>query len=310
MGGRWRKTKKVVVDREYRARRRRSYGLWLKKIKSLPKSKKKEIIRKRQVARDKGFDMGELWDHRNWGMHEFEVGEDENLDIVVQLYAKLGLHRYNMLEGTNLQLHEIEKYNRYGSYMPARYYITLLAEDPATPSSSLVTFQTDLSEKSCNALKHCCAVARIKGTTSTGNMHVFHDDMDNFYDYRDLPEWPSFADDESRFLYELLESDWEENDWIGLYLQVAVATTDRPNHYHNPDLSGLKILNVVVETEENLPKENVLKCFGTVLVYITYDQDLGVDNGGGVCKRRAIVRRTVDLISKCFCLVGRTRSLP
>lgn len=59
MGGRWRKTKKVVVDREYRARRRRSYGLWLKKIKSLPKSKKKEIIRKRQVARDKV--TAELW---------------------------------------------------------------------------------------------------------------------------------------------------------------------------------------------------------------------------------------------------------
>lgn len=43
-------------------------------------------------------------------------------------------------------------------------------------------------------------------------MHVFHDDMDNFYDYRDLPEWPSFADDESRFLYEVIIT--EEYSWL------------------------------------------------------------------------------------------------
>ena len=51
----------------------------------------------------------------------------------------------------------------------------------------------------------------------------------HFRDDRDLPEWP---DDKcsSRFLYEVMESEWEENDWIGLYLQVAIVTTDRRDY--------------------------------------------------------------------------------
>ncbi|KAJ0234095.1 hypothetical protein HA466_0276370 [Hirschfeldia incana] len=316
MGGRrWRKKKKegkqelLVVDSEYRAPKKRSYGLWEKKIASLREAEE-DIIRKRKDALHKetaelwrkvwetdGFDMGGLRDHRYWGMRAFKGGKD--CPIVVKLYAKVGLHRYNMLEGTNLQLTEIEKYNRYGMFMPACYYITLLAEDPAATPSSLVTFQTILSERKCNTLNLNCTVARLKGTKSTGN-------TDQFDDNRDLPEWPSFADDKSRFLYEVMESEWKENDWIGLYLEVAVVTTNRRNH--NPNLSGLKILDVVVETEENLPKETLLKCFTSVVVYISYDQDLGGDSG--VCKRRAIVRRTVDLISKRFGLVGKTRPLP
>ncbi|WZZ62886.1 hypothetical protein YC2023_062993 [Brassica napus] len=279
MGGRWRRKKKqelLVVGSEYRERRR-SYWLWAKKIKS-----EEEIIRKRKdaetaelwrkVRETDGFDMGELRDHRDWGMHEFSGGKD--CLLVVQLYAKVGLHRYNVLEGTNLQLHEIEKYNREGTYMPARYYITLLAaeEDPSATPASLVTFQTELYERKCCTLNLTCLIARLKGTKSTGNMGR------HFRDDRDLPEWP---DDKcsSRFLYEVMESEWEENDWIGLYLQVAIVTTDRRDYTYKPNLSGLKILNVVVETEENLPKETLLKCFPSVVVYISYDQDLGADNG-------------------------------
>lgn len=40
--------------------------------------------------------MGGLRDHRYWGMRPFKGGKD--CPIVVQLYAKLGLHRYNILE--------------------------------------------------------------------------------------------------------------------------------------------------------------------------------------------------------------------
>ncbi|KAJ0234094.1 hypothetical protein HA466_0276360 [Hirschfeldia incana] len=250
MGGRrWRKKKKEgkqeelwVVDNEYRAApKRRSYaGLWAKKIESLRCKSEEEIIRKREDAFYKktaklwrkvwetdGFDMGKLWDYRDWGMRAFKGGKD--CPIVVQLYSKLGLHRYNMLEGTNLQLHEVEKYNKEGRFMPARYYITLLAEDPAATPSSLVAFQTELYESSCNTLNHTCVIARLKGTKSTGN-------LDRFHDGRDLPEWPSFAADDdksSRILYEVLESEWEENDWIGLYLQVAVVTTNRRRAYDN-----------------------------------------------------------------------------
>ncbi|KAH0863751.1 hypothetical protein HID58_080962 [Brassica napus] len=43
------------------------------------------------------------------GMSVYKGGVD--CPLVARLYAKVGLHRYNMLEGTNLHLREIEKYN-------------------------------------------------------------------------------------------------------------------------------------------------------------------------------------------------------
>ncbi|KAF3569854.1 hypothetical protein F2Q69_00060624 [Brassica cretica] len=116
-----------------------------------------------------------------------------------------------------------------------------------------------------------------------------------FFDAVDLPgKWPSkeaFAD-KTRFLYK--ESDWEEHDWIRLYMEIAFFNSDR-------------WLNYVVETEENLPHETVLKSFRNVLVYIRYDQDLGAD---GVCKHIAIVRRTVELTTHCVCLFGESLLVP
>lgn len=74
---------------------------------------------------------------------------------------------------------------------------------------------------------------------------------------------------------------------------------------HN--MSDLKILDVVVETEENVPRETVLKSLRNVLVYIRYDQDLGAD---GVCKHIAIVRRTVEPTTHCVCLLGESQLVP
>lgn len=69
-----------------------------------------------------------------------------------------------------------------------------------------------------------------------------------------------------------------------------------------PELSDLKIVEVMVETKENvqLPNER-LKGFKDATFYIKYDQDLGE---GQVCKRRAIIRRTVDLRTERMSLVG------
>ncbi|KAH0863752.1 hypothetical protein HID58_080963 [Brassica napus] len=100
------------------------------------------------------------------------------------------------------------------------------------------------------------------------------------------------------------ESYWEEHDWIRLYMEIAFFNRDR---WLNHNLSDLKILNVVVETEENLPYETVLKSFRNVLVYIRYDQDLGAD---GVCKHIAIVRRTVEPTTHCVCLFGESLLVP
>ncbi|KAG2256754.1 hypothetical protein Bca52824_076048 [Brassica carinata] len=219
------------------------------------------------------------------GMSVYKGGVD--CPLVARLYAKVGLHRYNMLEGTNLHLREIEKYNLVCIPMPVSYYITLLAEDP-------------IDQTSLGQMDFSCYISRPKGIKS----EIY---PKQFFDAVDLPgKWPSkeaFAD-KTRFLYKMQESDWEEHDWIRLYTEIAFFNSDR---WLNHNLSDLKILNVVVETEENLPHETVLKSFRNVLVYIRYDQYLGAD---GVCKHIAIVRRTVELTTHCVCLFGESLLVP
>uniref|UniRef100_UPI0015516347 MS5a n=1 Tax=Brassica napus TaxID=3708 RepID=UPI0015516347 len=218
--------------------------------------------------------------------------------LVVKLYATVGLHRYNMLEGTNLYLHKIEKYVVVCTLMPVSYNITLIAEDPAT--SSFVVFETNVDQRSLGQIDFTCYISRPKGIKS----EIY---PNQFFDAKDLPDkWPSkeaFAD-QSRFLYKMQKSDWEEHDWIRLYMEISFFNRDRCLD-HN--MSDLKILDVVVETEENVPRETVLKSLRNVLVYIRYDQDLGAD---GVCKHIAIVRRTVEPTTHCVCLLGESQLVP
>lgn len=96
---------------------------------------------------------------RDWRMLPF-TGKD--CPLVVKLYGMLGLHRHNMLEGTNLHLHGIEIYNKRGMSMPASYYITLLAYDPAI--SSHVASETLADEGGYNIMNVICDIARIKKT--------------------------------------------------------------------------------------------------------------------------------------------------
>ncbi|KAL0697575.1 hypothetical protein Bca4012_053697 [Brassica carinata] len=290
----------IVVDSdEYRAPRR-SNRHWEKKQKALRKAHREETARKeeetlrkaeeafwRKVDETDGFDI-EIEGAPCYfgGMSVYKGGVD--CPLVVRLYAKVGLHRYNMLEGTNFHLHEIDKYNLVCIPMPVSYYITLLAEDPAT--SSLVVFQTKIDQRSLAEMDFTCYISRPKGIVSG----IY---PKQFFDGEDLPDkWPSeeaFAD-KRRFLYKVQESDWEEHDWIRLYMEIAFFNRDR-------------WLNVVVETEENLPYETVLKSFRNVLVYIRYDQDLGAD---GVRKHIAIVRRTVEPTTHCVCLLGESLLVP
>ncbi|CAH8354044.1 unnamed protein product [Eruca vesicaria subsp. sativa] len=322
-----------VVDSEYR-RPTRSYRRWEKKHKARCKAQREEIalreeetLRKaeelfwRKVDETDGFDIEiEGAPCRFGGMSVHKGGAD--CPLVVQLYAKVGLHRYNMLQGTNLHLHEVEKYVLVCTFMPVAYYITLIAQDPAT--SSFVVFQTQVDQRDLGQMDFSCFTSRPKGIKSD----IY---PKQFFDAKKLPEkWPSeeaFAD-KSRFLYkvgntlmndidnvaalispslfasQLQKSDWEEHDWIHLYMEIVFFYRDR---WLNHNMSDLKILDVVLETSENLPYETVLKSLRNVTVYIRYDQDLGAD---GVCKHIAIVRRTVEPTTQCVCLLGDSQLVP
>ncbi|CAF2108055.1 hypothetical protein HID58_080933 [Brassica napus] len=309
-GGRKRNPdERTVADLEYRAPGR-SYRRLEKKRMARRKAQREETARKeeetlgkaeeafwRKVDETDGFDI-EIEGAPCYfgGMSVYKGGVD--CPLVVKLYATVGLHRYNMLEGTNLHLHEIEKYVVVCTIMPVSYYITLIAEDPAT--SSFVTFQTHVDQRSLGQIDFTCYISRPKGTKS----EIY---PTQFFDAKDLPDkWPSkeaFAD-QSRFLYKMQKSDWEEHDWIRLYMEFSFFNRHR---CLNHNMSDLKILDVVVETEENVPHETVLKSLRNVLVYIRYDQDLGAD---GVSKHIAIVRRTVEPTTHCVCLLGESQLVP
>ncbi|CAA7017411.1 unnamed protein product [Microthlaspi erraticum] len=78
---------------------------------------------------------------------EVICNEGRPCPVLVLLYARMGLHRYNLLEGTKFELSGVTKYVKSKGTCACTYYITLDAIDPAV-GSSLQTFQTKVSEQS------------------------------------------------------------------------------------------------------------------------------------------------------------------
>ncbi|CAF1885255.1 unnamed protein product, partial [Brassica napus] len=90
-----------------------------------------------------------------------ETTKDKPAPEDIFLYARLGIHKYNMIQGTNLQLHGIEKYNMYCKARYSIHYVTAVAKDPAA-SGSLVTFQTKFYEEGFDFRRLTCSIARPK----------------------------------------------------------------------------------------------------------------------------------------------------
>ncbi|XP_019088006.1 PREDICTED: UPF0725 protein At1g02770-like [Camelina sativa] len=121
--------------------------------------------------------------------------------VLVKRYARLGIDRYNMSHGTNLQLHHLKKFNKTMNCQ-ASYYITLAACDPANiDPASLVTLQVGVAEGSSTArcsLNLSCFIAKPQGTpTDLLRSSGMVDDKVQ------LPCWPSDFSDTQRF-YEVI----------------------------------------------------------------------------------------------------------
>uniref|UniRef100_A0A1J3HIW6 UPF0725 protein n=1 Tax=Noccaea caerulescens TaxID=107243 RepID=A0A1J3HIW6_NOCCA len=254
-----------------------------------------------RVWKSDGFDIeGLVLETYLGGMQAYVCKKPNDCPILVSLYAKIGLHRYNMLQEANLQLRSIKKYNTKSvcGFMPASYYITLEAVDPAT--GSVAPFQVSSHERCKSDMDVRFIVARPQETGTNGM--VFRSNAPGFYNIP-VPEWPSENDQKQFYLVQ--ESELKENDWIRLYLELEFVTTNR--RIPDPKLSDLKIVEVMVDTKENVEQPNErLKGFKDAVVYIKYDQDLGE---GQVCKRRAIIRRAVDLRTGHMSLKGHHHSL-
>ncbi|CAN8272690.1 unnamed protein product [Cochlearia groenlandica] len=81
--------------------------------------------------------------------------------------AKVGLHRYNPLEKTNLQLHIVDKYTRLGPVNPFSTYCITSFATAAGPPDPLVTFQTRVHEEGGDSLNLTCYLATSENTGPT-----------------------------------------------------------------------------------------------------------------------------------------------
>ncbi|CAH8265404.1 unnamed protein product [Arabidopsis lyrata] len=249
----------------------------------------------RQVNESEGFDLeGILAPPGTTGLmiHNCKDGFGFRVDYRVDLYAKLGLHRYNMLKGTNFQLDELIKFNMLMNMVSA-YHITLVASDPA--SGSVLTFQVKVEEHMVNRLNVTVSIARPKGTIEPLPLlddlkadrahHELHDDDG-------LSQWPSEdAFNDTKRFYMVEESELQDTDWIRLYLELVLCSKDR--RLRASDLSMLKIVKVAVETsDEDVEPPNERLNAKTASFYITFH--LAIWGIREDVERRAIVRRVLS----------------
>ncbi|KAF8089687.1 hypothetical protein N665_0499s0015 [Sinapis alba] len=243
-----------------------------------------------------GFDIEHLMETKpgccNLWASEIIEDQTEHEDIV--LYARLGIHKYNMIQGSNLKLHGIEKFNMYRKVPYSIHYVTAVAKDPAA-GGSLVTFQTSFYEEGFDVKRLTCLIARPKPGP--------HDDQaysplakSEPIDTSGLPDWPGEnAFDDKKHYYVVKKSEIRKNDWIRLYLELAFYTANIC--LQNLDLSKLVIIKVAVYTssDESIVVPNERLNARKAIFYIKYKY---CPHG---CKRRrdriAIVRRNLDKFS-------------
>ncbi|XP_010412985.1 PREDICTED: UPF0725 protein At3g19520-like [Camelina sativa] len=247
-----------------------------------------------------GFDIEHLIDTKPpsclVGCRKFDKNDDYTADIV--LFARMGIHRYNMIQGTNLQFSYIEKYNYRPSRVYTAYYLTLVAKDPDA-GNSLLTFQTRVVDEDFDIKKLSCSIAGPK-TEAQGNplrrQNLDPEPVDDFYKGR-LPEWPLSENafyDKKRF-HLLKKSELRKYDWIRLYMELAFLFSNlwRPK---NPKLSNLVIVMVAIETKDNVePSSERLKAKNANF-YIKYKYYPSKARPPKVrpAHRIAIVRRTFN----------------
>ncbi|XP_013617945.1 PREDICTED: UPF0725 protein At1g23970-like [Brassica oleracea var. oleracea] len=156
--------------------------------------------------------------------------------VLVNLYAKLGLHRYNLSEGTNLEFHHLKKFNTSMNFISS-YRITLVQ---IYGRLNLMVF-----------------IARPQANSPSP--------------LRKEAVWPQLDFDDTERFYLLKDPELQGNDWIRLYLELALCLNDR------------NISEYVVVSNVNF--------------YITFKglpvAQVGED--GEHVERKVIVRRFVDL---------------
>nr|VDD55618.1 unnamed protein product [Brassica oleracea] len=228
---------------------------------------------------------------------------------LVKLYAKLGLHRYNWLEGTNFELVSIMKFNMCGAASP--YYITLVVRLPSSGLQQI--FQVLVEEERLGILDLTCPISRSQGTESSKNestpfLRPHSEPVSATYQDRLLGwtksviPWPSSEigfSDTKRF-YMLNESELQ-CDWISLYVELAICDSHR--WITAKDLSNfeLEIVQVAIESLDDKDPPS-LKSKADV-IYTSY-KDLAKGRTGEPYHCQAVVRRVINKATGTLSIQG------
>ncbi|CAA7055453.1 unnamed protein product [Microthlaspi erraticum] len=228
----------------------------------------------------------------------WDPNDPRSSPCLFKLYALLGLHRYNLYEGTNYALSHIEKYYKEGVYACKTLYITCVASDPANNSPQV--FWIKIWEGQCGVLDLTCAIAEPRDGPKTGSVSRFPDFRHSF------PQWPSdnsFSDTKRFYVVKKSELQDDANDWIRLYVELAIAIYPSLD-WEDDDLSNLEIVDVAIESTQD-PSEGLNAKNATV--YIRF-RDPSEARVGMEVDRVAMVRRSYDEESGWFNLTGYCRA--
>ncbi|CAF2107685.1 unnamed protein product, partial [Brassica napus] len=226
---------------------------------------------------------------------------------LVKLYAKLGLHRYNWLEGTNFQLDRLKRFNM-GSAATA-YYITLVARLPTSDLQQI--FQVVVEEERLGILDLTCRHSRPQVTESSKKETPFlrsHRQRVSITYKNRLLDWPSseiawpssdIAFSDTKRFYVLNESELRCSDWISLYFScLSGIIGDNIINMRllllQRDLSKceLEIVQVAIKSLDD--KEPPSLKSKAVVIYITYKDLVKSLRIGEPCLCKAFVRRVVN----------------
>ncbi|EOA31104.1 hypothetical protein CARUB_v10014257mg [Capsella rubella] len=236
---------------------------------------------------------------------------DVSRRTIVRLYARFGLHRFNFLMGQEVQPCNIMEYTQSTFSVTCSYKITFKAKDPASAKTkpTLATFQAQVNEIAFNRF----ALVSANSGPYPVETKIYNVDKSNVlcghFLHHFMPKLLTgenpFQDDTGRFRL-LKKTEVLKNEWIHLYLELAVATTNRRRIEHG--VGGLKIRKVAMEIPRDLePFHKGLGAYDAIF-YIRYTDPCKDRAGDDDGDRVALVRRIVDVHSGIFRIVGLTQS--
>ncbi|KAJ0256635.1 hypothetical protein HA466_0095650 [Hirschfeldia incana] len=227
-----------------------------------------------------GFDEPTVGHVSSYGLRDVEYARYwyPSDAAFVKVYAKLGLHRYNLLEGTNYQFSHLQSYNKGINAGAAPYFLTLFASDP--DSGTVLPYHALVRENQIGLLDVSVNIARPRGFKEKPRL------CPPTYTCSPLPRWPSSEMFAQQRFYTLTEHEVQNTDWVRLYLDLAHSTCDRG--MTESQLSDFHIERVVIQSlSDAVPPRLDSK---SLVVYMVY-KDLAKARLREPCFRKAIIRR-------------------